>query len=101
MVNSFFLQNIWLIPLFPLFGAVAMLLIGRKLDPQGSHGHGEHHEAGAGKRLISLLCPGMVLVAFLFSLKAVLDLAALAPAERRAEVIVFQWLTGSGAFQAP
>ena len=30
-----FLDSIWLIPLFPLFGAVAMLLLGRKFDPQG------------------------------------------------------------------
>jgi len=30
-----FLDSVWLIPLFPLFGALAMLLVGRKLDPQG------------------------------------------------------------------
>jgi len=29
-----FLDAIWLIPLFPLFGAVVMLLVGRRLDPQ-------------------------------------------------------------------
>ena len=29
-----FLDWIWLIPLFPLFGAAAMLLVGKKLDPQ-------------------------------------------------------------------
>ena len=29
-----FLDSIWLIPLFPLFGAALMLLTGRKLDPQ-------------------------------------------------------------------
>ena len=29
-----FLDLIWLIPLFPLFGAAMMLLFGKKLDPQ-------------------------------------------------------------------
>ena len=32
---NFFLNSIWLIPLFPLFGALVMLLLGRKFDPQG------------------------------------------------------------------
>src|SRR5713226_10549723 len=108
MVNGselgFFLGNIWLIPLFPLFGAALMLLIGRRLDPQvkHEHAHDAHHEhGGAGKTLISILCPGTVLVAFLFGLKAVLELAARAPADRSVEVIVFRWLTGFGNFQAP
>src|SRR5438093_8572517 len=85
MVSGAFLPNIWLIPLFPLFGALLMLLFGRRLDPQGGHGHG--HRA-----VISVLCPGMVLVAFLFSVGAVLELAGREPAQRTAEVIVFQWL---------
>ena len=29
-----FLDQIWLIPLFPLFGAALMLLFGKLLDPQ-------------------------------------------------------------------
>ena len=29
-----FLDQIWLIPLFPLFGAALMLLVGKLLDPQ-------------------------------------------------------------------
>ena len=53
-----FLDNIWLIPLFPLFGAALMLLFGRKLDPQPRsdvaiapgvepiYEHHEHHGAG-------------------------------------------------------
>src|SRR5437867_2438763 len=99
MVNGselgFFLGNIWLIPLFPLFGAAMMLLFGRRLDPQTKHehGHGGHAEQGGpGKTLISILCPGTVLVAFLFALKAVIELAARAPAERTVEVVVFRWL---------
>jgi NADH-quinone oxidoreductase subunit L len=98
MVSGTFLPYIWLIPLFPLFGAAMMLLFGRMLDPQHAghdahHGHGE----GGGKKLISLLCPGMVLVAFLFSLGAVMELAGLPPAQRSAEVIVFNWLPPIGA----
>ena len=57
-----FLDLIWLIPLFPLFGAALMLLVGRKLDPQPpsdvavapgvepiyEHGHGHEHVPGQG-----------------------------------------------------
>ena len=72
-----FLDSIWLIPLFPLVGALLMLFFGRKLDPQhaGGHGHDDHgdddhghddhghghHGTPTGKLLISILCPGMVL----------------------------------------
>jgi NADH-quinone oxidoreductase subunit L len=100
MVTGTFLPYIWLIPLFPLFGALLMLLFGRKLDPQHAghdhHGHGDGH-GGSGKKLISLLCPGMVGVAFLFSLGAVMELAGLSPDQRRAEVLVFDWLPSIGA----
>src|SRR6476660_2457802 len=51
-----FLDQIWLIPLFPLFGAALMLLIGKKLDPQPAsevavapgveHVHDEHDHHG-------------------------------------------------------
>ena len=56
-MNFNFLDLIWLIPLFPLCGAVLMLLFGRLLDPQppstvavapgvehthDEHDHGEH-----------------------------------------------------------
>jgi NADH-quinone oxidoreductase subunit L len=80
------LDSIWLIPLFPLFGALAMLLIGRKLDPQG------RHEAPKSKALISILCPGTVLASFLLSLGAVWQLAGLP--ERTHQIIQFTWLTG-------
>jgi NADH-quinone oxidoreductase subunit L len=111
-----FLDYIWLIPLFPLFGAVMMLLIGRKLDPQPpsavalapgvehthdehdhahghSHDHGHaHHHPPATRAVISLLCPGMVLLSFLFSLGAVWQLAA--KPERVHQIIQFTWLAG-------
>ncbi|MBI1955812.1 MAG: NADH-quinone oxidoreductase subunit L, partial [Acidobacteria bacterium] len=72
-----FLESIWLIPLFPAFGALLMLLLGRKLP----------------KAAVSLLCPGLVLVSFLFSLGAVMQLAGLA--EPRYEKILYTWLPGA------
>ncbi|MEK7405154.1 MAG: NADH-quinone oxidoreductase subunit L [Acidobacteriota bacterium] len=84
-----FLDSIWLIPLFPLAGAVLMLFLGKRLDPQGG-------QAGTPipprKALISLLCPGTVLVSFLFSAGAVAQLASLP--EKVHEVVKFTWLTG-------
>ncbi|MCW5981257.1 MAG: NADH-quinone oxidoreductase subunit L [Bryobacteraceae bacterium] len=119
-----FLDSIWLIPLFPLFGAVVMLLMGRRLDPQPAspvavasgvgdapdahgHGHGERHASahdaapghgheahhGAGSRaLVSLLCPGMVLLSLIFTIGAVAQLAA--TSERVHQVIKYTWITG-------
>jgi NADH-quinone oxidoreductase subunit L len=84
MVN--FLDAVWLIPLFPLAGALVMLLAGRKLDPQG------RHDAPRSKALVSLLCPGTVLVSFLFSLGAVWQLAG-RPA-RTHQVVLYTWLAG-------
>ncbi len=86
MVGTRFLDAIWLIPLFPLFGAVVMLLIGRKLDPQG-----QPHSRSS-KTVVSLLCPGTVLLSFLFSIGAVVQLAGLP--ERVHQVIQFTWLAG-------
>ena len=98
-----FLDSIWLIPLFPLFGALVMLLIGKKLDPQGpsevavapelglAPAHGHHHSAKS-KALISILCPGMVLVSFLLSLGAVWQLAG--TPGRAHQLIQFTWLSG-------
>ena len=124
-----FLDNIWLIPLFPLFGAALMLLVGRKLDPQPvsevaiapgvepifepgheqsgsfhSHGGGFHTHSGDSvhdhghahsplKFLINLICPGMILLAFIFSAGAVWQLAHL-QGERVHEVVKFSWLAG-------
>jgi len=104
-----FLDNIWLIPLFPLFGAAAMLLFGKKLDPQGpssvavapgvAAGHADHHEDGHGgghgaasRSIISLLCPGTVLLSLIFSIGAVAELAS--RTEKIHEVIKYTWLAG-------
>ena len=92
-----FLDLIWLIPLFPLAGAVLMLLTGKLLDPQppsdvavapgvepdAEHGHAADAAHGAlssraACRISSaLICPGMVLVSFIFSAGAVWQLAHL------------------------
>ncbi|MBI4876828.1 MAG: NADH-quinone oxidoreductase subunit L, partial [Acidobacteria bacterium] len=100
-----FLDLIWLIPLFPLGGALLMLLIGKLLDPQEAsavaaaeglveaspQGHGHAHGGGL-KFLVSLLCPGMVLLSFLLSLAATVQLSSL-PVKTH-QVIQFTWLAG-------
>jgi NADH-quinone oxidoreductase subunit L len=87
-----FLNWIWLIPLFPLFGAAAMLLVGRKLDPQAAGGHAAHHGSSFGKTIISILCPGMVLASFLLSAAAVFELAG--TTSRTHQVILHTWVAG-------
>src|ERR1017187_10269106 len=84
-----FLDSIGLIPMFPLFGALVMRLLGRKLDPQTADAH---HHAPKSKFLISLLCPGTVLVSFLFSAGAVWQLVD-RPAHTH-QIIQFTWLAG-------
>ena len=94
-----FLDNIWLIPLFPLTGALLMLLFGRRIDPQplpaeahGSNGQDDHSVASIGHKIVSLICPGTVLISFLFSLVAVIDLHGLK--EPKQEVVLYTWLAG-------
>ena len=84
-----FLDSVWLIPLFPLFGALVMLLLGRKLDPQTNDAR---HHAPKSKFLISILCPGTVLVSFLLSLGAVWQLVD--RPERTHQIVQFTWLAG-------
>ncbi len=116
-----FLDLIWLIPLFPLCGAALMLLFGKLLDPQPpsevaiapgvepvyEHGHGAghavhpahsqphghgHHPSSPLKFVIKLLCPGMVLLSFLFSAGAVWQLSQ--TPSRVHQLIQYTWLTG-------
>ena len=104
-----FLDQIWLIPLFPLLGAALMFFFGKLLDPQpasewgrppGLPGPEGRHPGQTGrpgglphfKKLISVLCPGMVLLSFVFSVGAVWQLSNLP--ERIHQVIQFTWVAG-------
>lgn len=69
-----FLDLIWLIPFVPLFGAAVMLFLGRRLP----------------KSVVSILCPGTILVSFLLSLGAVVQLSGLP--EKSHQVILAQWI---------
>ncbi len=62
---------IWLIPIFPLCGAILMLLIGRKLP----------------KAAVNVICVGSVFLSFLLSLGAVIEAHG-----KPHEVILFTWL---------
>jgi NADH-quinone oxidoreductase subunit L len=121
-----FLDLIWLIPLFPLAGALLMLLFGKMLDPQPAsdvavaagvehihdeldhhhdhglshshdhghdhgHAHDRHHHSPL-KVLVSLICPGMVLISFLLSVGAVWQLTD--KPGRVFELVKFTWLAG-------
>ena len=74
--QPYFLDHIWLIPMFPLLTAAAMLFYGRRLQ----------------KKIIDLLCVGSVGVSFLFSLGAFFQLVAKPEGERLATKILFEWI---------
>ena len=76
-----FLNQIWLIPLWPLASAFLMLLIGRRLP----------------KAAVSLLCVGSVGVSFLYSAGAVWQLIERPAEQRVVQVILFEWVP-LGAF---
>jgi NADH-quinone oxidoreductase subunit L len=82
----FFLEHIWLIPLFPAFGAAVMFFFGRKLQ----------------KPTVSAVCAGMIVLAFLFSCAAVLQYTNWATQPEHLhqpyETILYTWL-GSGTGQ--
>ncbi len=73
----YFLDHIWLIPLFPLAGAALMLLFGRRLP----------------NRAVSVICVGSVFVSFIYSLGAFAQLLQRAPADRVVQRVLFQWIT--------
>ncbi len=75
-----FLNHIWLIPLFPAFGAAIMFFFGRRLQ----------------KSAVSAVCVGAVVVAFLFACIAVVQYTHFAHGTGQPfEKIVYTWL-GSG-----
>src|SRR6266404_1647311 len=75
-----FLDLIWLIPMYPLAGAILMLLVGRKLE----HSHKNN--------IISIICPGLVGVAFLHAVGAVVQLTSVAG--HTFEKPLYTWVAG-------
>ncbi|MFZ3215440.1 MAG: NADH-quinone oxidoreductase subunit L [Candidatus Acidiferrales bacterium] len=74
--QPFFLDHIWLIPLFPLATAAVMLFIGWRLA----------------KGIVNALCVGSVFVSFLFSVGAFFQLIARPEGERFFTKALFEWL---------
>ncbi len=84
--------------MFPLVGALLMLLVGRRFDPQhplgppGDDAGGHHLPASPGREVIDILCPGMVLISFLFSVAAIWQLQGVEG--HSYEVVKWTWLAG-------
>src|SRR5437773_1909806 len=75
--SGFFLEHLWLIPLFPLVTAALMLFVGRRLP----------------NAAVSVFCVGSVGLSFVFALGAVTQLLSADPEYRVAQHILFEWLT--------
>src|SRR5215472_9508575 len=75
--TGYFLEHLWLIPLFPLITAALMLFVGRRLPNSA----------------VSLFCVGSVGMSFAFALGAVTQLLSVGPEYRVAQRILFEWLT--------
>jgi NADH-quinone oxidoreductase subunit L len=80
----FFLEHIWIIPLFPAFGAVTMFFLGGRMS----------------KQTVNMVCVGTVVLAFLFSCGAVWQYTGYEHAHNGApfEKVMYTWL-GSGTGQ--
>ena len=74
--HGYFLDHIWLIPLFPAMGAALMLFFGKKLP----------------NAVVNVICVGSVGVSFVYALSAVWGLIQLAPESRLVQVILFDWI---------
>jgi NADH-quinone oxidoreductase subunit L len=72
----YFLDHIWLIPLFPLATAAVMLFFGRRLK----------------NNVVNILCVGSVFLSFIYSFGAFLQLVAMPAGERVATRILFEWI---------
>ena len=84
----FFLEHIWLIPLFPAFGAACMFFFGRKLSKSAVNG----------------VCVGVVVLAFLWTCFAVWQYTGYSAEHpgKPFEKICFTWLgTGSESLSYP
>src|SRR5579864_9032930 len=74
--NGYFLDHIWMIPLFPAAGALLMFLFGRKLK----------------NAVVSTICVGSVALAFIYAVGAVWSLLQMLPESRFVQVILFDWV---------
>src|ERR1700685_2492165 len=74
--QPFFLDHIWLIPMFPLATAAVMLFRGRRLS----------------NNIVSWLCSGSVFVSFIFSVGAFFQIVAMPSAARVATKVLFEWI---------
>jgi NADH-quinone oxidoreductase subunit L len=83
----YFLEHIWLIPLFPAFGAACMFFFGRKLSKPAVNG----------------VCVGVIVLAFVWTCLAVGQYTGYAGGTGKPfEKIVFNWMgTGSDALSYP
>jgi NADH-quinone oxidoreductase subunit L len=75
--SGYFLDHLWMIPVFPLVSAALMLFVGKRLPKAG----------------VDVLCVGSVGLSFIYALGAVLQLLAADPEHRVAQQIMFEWLT--------
>src|SRR5260370_3693895 len=75
--TGYFLDHLWLIPLFPLATAALMFFFGKRLPNIG----------------VSVLCVGSVGLSFLYALGAVFQLLAAEPKHRVFQKVLFEWLT--------
>jgi len=82
--SGYFLEHLWLIPLFPLVTAALMLLIGRQLP----------------KAAVSFFCVGSVFLSFVHAAGAVYQLLLVGPENRVYQQILFEWIT-PGAMPGP
>ena len=78
----FFLEHIWLIPLFPALGAACMFFFGRKLD--------DAHD----KKWVNGICVGVVVLAFLWTCGSVYQYTQYAAVEhgKPFEKVIYTWL---------
>ncbi len=75
--TGYFLDHLWMIPLFPLATAALMLFVGKRLP----------------KSSVSLLCVGSVGLSFMYAVGSVKQLLAADPEHRVAQQVLFEWLT--------
>ena len=76
-LTGYFLDHLWMIPLFPLATAGLMLFFGKRMPKAG----------------VSALCVGSVGLSFVYALGAVMQLLSAAPGNRVSQQILFEWLT--------